>query len=75
MRQGIPTTYRVFRWSWSALHLALVVAVLTGFLVWALTDDRAGHALTAWLDGIGRLQNTLGNLLPYPWDVLGHPRG
>ncbi len=67
MRQGIPTSYWLFRWAWSALHAAILVALLAAFLIWALTDQQGAKALSGWFNWIEQLRRLLSSLIPYPW--------
>ncbi len=68
MKDGIPGIYWVYRWSWSALHIGLVILALVLLLVWAFTDNQGVEAVTTWLRMIDHLRYILSNLIPFPWD-------
>ena len=53
MKNGIPTLYWIFRWSWSLVHL---------------TDNHAIDALTDWLNWSESLREYLSGLVRYPWE-------
>lgn len=68
MKDGIPTAYWVFRYSWSVLHLIILLVLVGALVVWAVTDGQGARALHNWFTWINDVRYSLSDLLPYPWE-------
>lgn len=66
---GPPPTWRVFRTTWAALHLLLLLVVTAAVVAWSASDSHGADLLQAWASWAGSVQSTLSHALPFPWET------